>query len=336
MQAIFDTYGWDVTHYEQINQGLINATYEVKTSVGKEYILQSVNHHIFKQPEAIDHNIRQMGEFLKEQDPTYIFTHLVANKNGDTLCFLNGQYLRAFDKLNGISYDVLSQPNQAEEAAKAFGEFTYKLNKLPIKDVKITLPDFHNLSLRYQQFISSIQNGNSQRIAASKEAIDYLISQEHLVQQYESFIAHQDALLRVTHHDTKISNVLFDQDQHAICVIDLDTVMPGYFISDVGDMCRTYLPNVSEEESNIDLVQIDKGRWTAIRNGYLYHMNDLLTNFEKDHFEFAGSFMIYMQALRFLTDHLNNDIYYGAKYNGQNYVRAINQIALLKAYHQLF
>jgi aminoglycoside phosphotransferase (APT) family kinase protein len=156
-----------------------------------------------------------------------------------------------------------------------------------------------------------------------------------LVEQYENFISSKNAILRVTHHDTKISNVLFDQNEKVICVIDLDTVMPGYFISDVGDMCRTYLPNVSEEEQNIDLIQIDKGRWDAIKEGYLLAMGDLLTSFEKAHFEFAGSFMIYMQALRFLTDHLNNDVYYGAKYNGQNYVRAINQIALLKAYYQI-
>jgi len=112
-------------------------------------------------------------------------------------------------------------------------------------------------------------------------------------------------------------------------------VMPGYFISDVGDMCRTYLPNVSEEESNLDLVKIDKGRWTALKEGYLDAMGAILTPFELAHFEFAGEFMIYMQALRFLTDHLNLDIYYGAKYNGQNYVRAINQIALLKAYQKM-
>lgn len=335
MQAIFDIYGWDVIYYEQLNQGLINATYIIKTSKGKQYILQTVNHQIFKSPEAIDHNIKLMGDYLSMHHPDYLFTHLVPNKEGTTLYFWEGKYYRAFEHLNGVSYDVLSKAEQAKEAAKAFGTFTSKLSNLPIKAVQITLPDFHNLSLRYQQFVSAIQYGNKERIESSKEAIQFLEEQQFLVEQYENFISSKNAILRVTHHDTKISNVLFDQNEKVICVIDLDTVMPGYFISDVGDMCRTYLPNVSEEEQNIDLIKIDKGRWEAIKEGYLLAMGDLLTSFEKAHFEFAGSFMIYMQALRFLTDHLNNDAYYGAKYNGQNYVRAINQIALLKAYYQI-
>ena len=335
MQAIFDIYGWDVIHYEVIDQGLINATYSVKTKEGKDFILQTVNHHIFKSPEAIDHNICLIGNFLKVHFPNDVFTHLVPNKNGATLSQWEDKYYRAFEKLNGKSFNVLTNAHQAEEAAFAFGNFTAKLVDLPIHEVQITLPDFHNLSLRYNQFETALIKGDAERIESSKNEIQYLKEQQSIVHQYEAFIAHKEAKKRVTHHDTKISNVLFDAEENAICVIDLDTVMPGYFISDVGDMCRTYLPNVSEEEANIALISIDKGRWDAIKNGYLSAMGDALTSFEKEHFEFAGQFMIYMQALRFLTDHLNQDIYYGAKYNGQNYVRAINQIALLEAYNKM-
>ena len=335
MQAIFDIYGWDVIHYEVIDQGLINATYSVKTKEGKNFILQTVNHHIFKSPEAIDHNICLIGNYLKEHFPNDTFTHLVPNKDGATLTQWENKYYRAFEKLNGQSLSVLTNANQAQEAAFAFGNFTSKLVDLPIHEVQITLPDFHNLSLRYNQFETSFIKGDAGRIESSKKEIQYLIEQQYIVHQYEAFIAHKEAIKRVTHHDTKISNVLFDAEEKAICVIDLDTVMPGYFISDVGDMCRTYLPNVSEEEANIDLIGIDKGRWDAIKKGYLTAMGNALTSFEMAHFEFAGQFMIYMQALRFLTDHLNMDVYYGAKYNGQNYVRAINQIALLEAYNKM-
>jgi Ser/Thr protein kinase RdoA (MazF antagonist) len=335
MQAIFDIYNWDVQSFEKIDQGLINSTFIVNTKQGQEFILQSINHQIFKKPEAIDHNIKMIGTYLNAYSPEFLFTHLVPNFNGATLSFFEGKYYRAFVKLNGKSYNVLSHSNQAKEAASAFGAFTSKLADIAINDIQITLPDFHNLSLRYQQFETSLEKGDQQRLENSKEAILFLKNQAHLVETYEQFIRSEEAIKRVTHHDTKISNVLFDQQDKALCVIDLDTVMPGYFISDVGDMCRTYLPNVSEEEVNIDLIKIDKGRWTAIKEGYLENMGDILTSFEMDHFEFAGQFMIYMQALRFLTDHLNKDVYYGAKYNGQNYVRAINQIALLEAYNKM-
>jgi len=123
--------------------------------------------------------------------------------------------------------------------------------------------------------------------------------------------------------------------EKGVCVIDLDTMMPGYFMSDIGDMCRTCLCNVSEEEANLDLLKVDALKWEAIQKGYLSEMQSELSNFELDHFFFAGQFMIYMQALRFLTDHLNMDTYYGAKKEGQNYVRALNQIRLLELYNAL-
>jgi Ser/Thr protein kinase RdoA (MazF antagonist) len=134
---------------------------------------------------------------------------------------------------------------------------------------------------------------------------------------------------RVTHHDTKISNVLFDEHDKGLCVIDLDTVMSGYFISDVGDMMRTYLSPVSEEESDFSKIEVRDEYFDAILGGYLGEMKDELTDLEKTLFVYAGKYMIYMQALRFLTDHLNKDRYYGAKYPGHNLVRANNQIDLL-------
>jgi hypothetical protein len=124
--------------------------------------------------------------------------------------------------------------------------------------------------------------------------------------------------------------VLFDKHGKGICVIDLDTVMPGYFISDVGDMIRTYLSPVSEEEKDFNKIQIREDFFEAIANGYLSEMGGELSEVEIRHFVYGGMFMIYMQALRFLTDYLNNDIYYGAAYEGHNYLRAKNQVVLLE------
>ena len=139
---------------------------------------------------------------------------------------------------------------------------------------------------------------------------------------------------RVTHHDTKISNVLFDGQDKGICVIDLDTVMPGYFLSDVGDMFRTYSCPVSEEEKNLYLVMVRKDFMQAIEKGYLSAMTDELSQFEKDHLYFGGEMLIYMQAIRFISDYLNNDIYYGSRYPGHNLVRTQNQVRLLEEFQK--
>ena len=336
MESIFNQYGWSVLSVQQLHQGLINSTYSISTNQG-DFILQTLNHHIFKDPRTIDDNINAIGNFLNQQAPNYHFTHLVPTQNGKTLVEWEGQFYRAFKQLNGYSLSVLNNSNQAKEAASQFGKFTQVLSEFNIRNLKITLPDFHNLSLRYHQFTEAIIKGNESRIHSSKESILFLKSLHPIVNKYEYFVKHPESLLRVTHHDTKISNVLFNKEngiEKAFCVIDLDTVMPGYFISDVGDMCRTYLCKVSEEEKDLNLIQIEKERWEFLKNGYLSQMQNTLSSIEMDHFIYSGQFMIYMQALRFLSDHLNNDSYYGAKYEGQNYVRATNQIELLKRFNE--
>jgi hypothetical protein len=204
------------------------------------------------------------------------------------------------------------------------------LRDFPAEDLKITLPGFHNLAYRYEQFEQAIENGNPSRIQSSTQEIDYLVSKNHIVSTYKQIVTTKEFKVRVTHHDTKISNVLFDKDGKGICVIDLDTLMPGYFISDVGDMLRTYLSPVSEEERDFKKIAIREDFFEGIACGYLREMSGELTAKEIEHFVYSGLFMIYMQALRFLTDYLNDDVYYGAAYPGHNHVRAKNQIVLLE------
>jgi len=337
MQGIFKLYGWNVMSYEPIHQGLINSTYSIKTNTG-DFILQSINHKVFKNPSAIDANINAISNFLQSKHPTYLFTHLVPTQNGQTLVEWEGGYYRAFPKIEGYALSVLDNEQQVEEAAQQFANFTQILKHFDTQLLQDTLPHFHDLNLRYHQFTDAIQNGNAKRIESNKEAILFLQSNNKYVTTYNKFIENKEASKRVTHHDTKISNVLFNKingAEKAICVIDLDTVMAGYFISDVGDMCRTCLCAVSEEEKDLNKVVVDPLKWQALQKGYLHFMKEELSSFEMDHFFFGGQFMIYMQALRFLTDHLNNDQYYGASYEGQNLVRAMNQIQLLEQYNQL-
>ena len=334
-EAILQAYQLNPTKYivEPFGTGLINHTWKVSNDRDKRYfLLQRINSSVFKHPENIANNIRLIADYLHEHYKNYLFVSPLKTKNGeDFIKDERNDYFRIFPFLiDSHSLNVLNAPKEAYEAARQFGLFTHLLSDFDLSKLKITLNDFHNLTLRFKQFKEALVNGNKDRIKKCSSHISFLEGEYHIVEVYESIRSCHDFKLRVTHHDTKISNVLFGPDQKAICVIDLDTVMPGYFISDVGDMMRTYLCPVSEESKELDKIEVRVDYFEAIVKGYLSEMNSELTAFEKEHFVYAGKFMIYMQALRFLADYINNDIYYSTKYEDQNLVRAENQICLLQ------
>lgn len=314
---------------KKINGGLINATWKV-THGEREFILQKINTQVFKNPEAIAENNRQLSSYLKQHHPDYFFISEIPTKDGGTL-FKNEEgcfRLLPFVK-NSHAISMVQNPSQAYEAAYQFGLFTKMFVGFDASLLKAIIPDFHNLTLRYHQFEASIVNGNQERVGECQHEIRELKSFSYLVTGYEEFINHPQSKLRVTHHDTKISNVLFDSHNKGLCVIDLDTVMAGYFFSDVGDMMRTYLSPVSEEEQDINLVQVRVDFFEAIAKGYLAAMQDVLSLFELQSFAKAGLWLTYMQAIRFLTDYLHDDRYYGSSYPRHNLMRAVNQRILL-------
>lgn len=316
---------------EPINNGLINKTWLIKNS-HKNFILQKVNHDVFKNPQAIASNIRMIADYLFKNDPKYLFIAPLKTKHNEEMKCIEGKgYFRLLPFVSeSNTINTVQKPYQAYEAARKFGEFTKLLSGFPVEKLQITLPDFHNLTLRYQQFDDALKNGNKDRLLQSKDLISFIETNKNIVDTYENILQNPSFKLRVTHHDTKISNVLFNDEDKGLCVIDLDTVMPGYFISDVGDMIRTYLSPASEEEKDFSTIEIREEYFKAIWNGYMNEMNNELSAEEKKNFIYAGKFMIYMQAIRFLTDHLNNDIYYGAKYEDHNFYRAGNQVVLLQ------
>ncbi len=332
MKEILFQFGLSAENFQVLpfGSGLINATWKIANEQGNpKYILQKINQQIFKHPDDIAFNIRLIDNYLKTHFPDYLFVSPVVSIAGDELVKTDNGYYRMFPFIrNSHTVDFLEKPQQAYEAAKQFGKFTKLLSGFDASKLKITLPDFHNLTLRYQQFELTLETGNPERIAQSKDLIVAIKQNKRIVDEFE--MCKEKFTVRVTHHDTKISNVLFDENERGLCVIDLDTVMPGYFISDVGDMMRTYLCPVSEEEKDFSKIVIRKEFYEAIVNGFLSEMGAELIDIEKQYFHYAGEFMIYMQALRFLTDHLKDDSYYGAKYEGHNFVRAGNQITLLQ------
>lgn len=315
--------------------GLINHTWKVTTDT-QNYILQKVNNEVFKMPKDIDRNISLIKQYLDVEYPNYLFVSPVSDLNGHSLLDTDTGYYRMFPFIEGsTSLNSLTNKEEAYEAAKQFGKFSRILAGFDATQLGITIPDFHNLKLRYSQFQIACKNASEERLEKAKDSISFITEHKGIVDTYINIVANNEIPLRVIHHDTKINNVLFDKKNNGLCVIDLDTVMPGYFISDVGDMMRTYLAEASEEETDLSKISIRKEFYNAIYDGYMEEMKDVLTETEKQYFTYSGKFIIYMQAIRFLADYLQNDIYYGAKYEGHNFNRALNQIQLLKEYIKL-
>lgn len=333
-QEILAAYGWKNPEPTPILTGLINHTWKVKDESGT-WLLQRINTAVFTEPKKIDENLRRLAEFLSVHEPDYLFTALVPDQSGETLVRFQGDFYRVFRWIEGThTLTAVDEPTIAETAAACFGDFTFRLRNFPIKTLHETLPGFHDLAWRYFELEKAERVGHAHRMYETKDLINFLKSQKNLVLQNERFVLHPEVKKRVIHHDTKISNVLLDENDKAVAVIDLDTVMPGFVTSDVGDMFRTYVCPVTEEETNLDLIQVRKGHVEAIIKGYLHSMGEELSGIEKDHLHFGGEIIIYMQALRFLTDYLMRDVYYGSKYKGQNRVRAENQIRLLQLFQE--
>jgi Ser/Thr protein kinase RdoA (MazF antagonist) len=333
-ENILRLYGLDPekTNVQLFGDGLINHTWMVSTD-HKKYILQKVNSEVFKEPSDIDENLSLLKTFLSKAHPEYLFISPVYAINGDSLISNESGYFRLFPFVDGsTSVNTLTRKEEAYEAAKQFGMFSKILADFNAEQLNITIPNFHNLILRYDQFTDACKQASSERLEKAGNCIAFINDHQQIVNTYREILNNAAIPLRVIHHDTKISNVLFDKHNKGLCVIDLDTVMPGYFISDVGDMMRTYLSAAGEEETDFSKISIRKDFFKAIYDGYMEEMQEVLTEAEKQYFTYSGKFIIYMQAIRFLADYLQNDSYYGAKYEDHNFNRAKNQITLLKEY----
>lgn len=336
-QGILAAFGLNYDDYqvEKFGSGLINNTFKLHYKSGRgedDFILQRINIHVFKDPDIIIKNHRLASEYLKKAHPEYIFIPPVPMKNGDYLLEWNGEYWRMLPFVkNTTSVNEARYPAQAFEAARQFGRLAKNLSGIDLSKFAPSIPNFHNLTLRYSAFQDSINQADEERKDYAQDLIDAFEKLSQIPITYEELKTDSDFPDRLMHHDTKINNVLLDEKTGAgVCVIDLDTLMPGKIISDLGDMVRTYVSPVSEEETDFSQIIIRNDYYEALMKGYLPEMSGKLTKTEKRMLFYAGQFMIYMQGIRFLTDYLNGDIYYPIRYPLHNYNRATNQLTLLK------
>ena len=322
--------GFDISLF---GNGLIHQTFLLSEKGIPAYILQEINTSVFKKPKAIENNLERLASFLNEKEKPQFFPLPKKTLSGRSHLEIDGKVIRLTAFVPGsLSIDSCVYPDQAYAAAFQFGKFTAAFEGLDITQLQPTIPDFHNLSFRWKQFEDALVNGDKARIKYADKQIKYLFENKNIVDRYEYISASPMFSQRVTHHDTKINNVLFGEKGEGLCVIDLDTVMGGLSISDLGDMFRTYLSPGTEEETDLEKVFVRKDFYTAIVEGYLEKMSICLSDDERNSIPYAGEFLIYMQALRFLTDFLNNDIYYGISYEMNNFNRTINQLHLLESY----
>lgn len=318
---------------ESLNGGLINHTFRITCEFKSPFILQCINKHVFHDPTAVQENYINIWEYAQYEYPRLRIPEPKYCADSITLFVDEHEnYWRAFEYIDNTKTILATKTkNQAIATASTFAKFTAAFEDFNTTLLKNVIPGFHDLSLRYTQFEQSLNGEYYERMSKALPLIDDLKKRERYKHFYEIMTeSPEDFPLRVMHHDAKIANVLFNKKNgRVICPIDLDTVMPGYFFSDLGDMIRSMACINDENSRGLEAISIRKDYYEAIVNGYIAILGNQMTASEKKYIHYAGLIMVYMQSLRFLTDYLNGDIYYRTSYREQNFDRAMNQYVLL-------
>ncbi|HSC36922.1 MAG TPA: phosphotransferase, partial [Chitinophagaceae bacterium] len=256
-----------------------------------------------------------------------------ATDGGDYAIDAEGHFWRATAFIpHSYAPALPTRGSEVYTAAHCFASFTNALNGLPASVLKPVLPGFHDLSLRYRQFEDTVKSAHINRLLKATHVISELRDRAALVDFYQHMLAHPaDYPVRIMHHDCKISNILFDRATNAvICPVDLDTVMPGYYFSDLGDMIRSMACTEDENSTAWENIAVNKEYYDTIIGGYLAGMGSRLTAAEQKNIHKAGLMLSFMQCLRYVTDFLQDDVYYKTTYPEQNLNRALNQLILLE------
>jgi hypothetical protein len=331
----------DITLIEPYGSGHINDTYYIKNAneEGADYLLQRINHQVFTDVPALINNIHLVTTHLRGKlreipgaDPDKEVLRLVMAHN-HLYYFVDehGNYWRMYKYIkNTKSIDIVETEEQAFEGGKAFGRFQMLLFDLDINLLSYTIPAFHHIGLRLTRFNTALQAdplGRKKTIGAEVEFIQQRIESMCTILN----LGREEGLpLRITHNDTKFNNILLDMNDRAQCVIDLDTVMPGYVAYDFGDAIRTIINTASEDEKELDKIRLNMPLFEAFTKGYLKESAGLLTSNEIKSLPLSVLLFPYMQGVRFLTDYLNGDTYYKIQFPDHNLQRTRAQFQLLR------
>jgi thiamine kinase-like enzyme len=320
---------------EAFGKGNINSTFGLKRKNASEpeFILQKINTSIFTQPQKIATNWKLAYDFLQLDAPAYPMIHFI--QTIDQQDFYTDKYskvwrLTAF-VLDSKTLETVSNPEEAYLTAFMFGQFASHLSKADASKFHDILPDFHNLIFREMQFQEAVKSASEGRLNQSADMLHQLSDFESIVKEYRYIFDNNLLPVRVFHHDAKIGNILFSKTSgKPLGIIDFDTLMPGTVISDMGDMLRTLTSSASEDETDFSKIDFREELVAAILQAYKKAMEDVMLPEESKRLYFAGLVLVYMQAIRFLGDFLNNDRYYQIRYPEHNLMRAKNQFHLLR------
>ncbi|MFA6591716.1 MAG: aminoglycoside phosphotransferase family protein [Bacteroidales bacterium] len=329
-----------------LGNGLINDTYKINTEGdAPDYVLQKINNKVFTDVdllqsniEAVTRHIRKQLEAASEKDIDRKVLTFIESGNGKTYIQDESGFWRVSLFIDKAKTFETVNPEYSYYAGKAFGDFEARLTDLPDK-LGETIPDFHNMELRVRQFAEALEQDAAGRVHEAlnggdpsiREIIDKITSRAEHYCLAEQLYREGKLPKRICHCDTKVNNMMFDEEGNVLCVIDLDTVMPSFVFSDFGDFLRTAANTGDEDDKNLDNVSFNMEIFNAFSKGYLESAGTFLTPIERENLPFAACLFPYMQAVRFFTDYINGDTYYKIQYPDHNLVRTKAQIKLLES-----
>jgi len=330
-----------------VKRGHINDTYIVNCDHNGQsirYVLQRINHTVFKDPPSMMENITRITEHIRRKmqavDLVLASRQLTVIGADDGKSFhrdLDGNFWRMYNFIdNSVTYDKLESTELAREAARMFGWFQRMLTDLPGPPLQDTIPDFHNTPKRFDVFQEALKADTLNRAKDVKPEIDFLFENSDICNVLSDLANKGDIPIRIVHNDTKINNVMLDAETHkGVCVVDLDTVMPGLSVFDFGDMIRTAANSADEDERDITQVAVDISIFEALVHGFATETGGFLTTIERESLVTAGKVITFEQFIRFLTDYLAGDVYYKIHRKDHNLDRSRTQMKLVESIIEL-
>lgn len=332
----FDING-NVLKIEHYGSGHINATYRVKTTQD-EYILQKVNTSVFKNMEQLVENVAGVTAYLAEAieriggDPKRETLQVIRTRDGEN--YYKGEdgfsYRMYYFITNASCYDTVEKPEDFYESAVAFGRFQALLADYPAESLHETIPDFHHTAKRFETFCQAVKRDICGRVICAQEEIAFVMNRAQDMPVLTDMLERGELPLRVTHNDTKLNNIMIDNDTgKGICIIDLDTVMPGLSVNDFGDSIRFGANTAAEDETDLSKVALNLFLYEIYVKGFLEGCQGILTENELTMLPMGAKMMTLECGIRFLTDYLEGDTYFKIHREKQNLERARCQFALV-------
>ena len=311
--------------------GHINSTFKIDTDEGAEYVLQRINTYVFKDPVGLMNNAGAITDFIRQRvdDPRLALHFLTTNDGEFYFEDEKGEFWRMYDFVGGFCLDTPECDDDFYQSALAFGRFQQMLSEFPAETLSETIPEFHNTPDRYRQFKESVAADKMGRLEGVRDEVNFLLEREEMGAQIHNQRVAGILPLRVTHNDTKLNNVLLDKKtRKSLCVLDLDTVMPGLSAFDFGDSIRFGAATAAEDEKDLSKMEMDLHLFEIYAKGFLEAATNL-TDAEVDALAMGAYTMTLECATRLLKDYLDGDQYFKVQYPEHNLVRARTQIKLV-------